>query len=55
MPVINATPTITIARMENGGYLIEGKQELDPGPAECHWKHPETCKHCPIKCHLTGV
>lgn len=48
MEIINVTPTI--AQMENGGWLIEGGASR--ADTECPWKHPETCKHCPIKCHL---
>ena len=46
--VVNITPTV--AQMENGGGLIEGKAQRSD--AECPWKHPETCRECPIKCHL---
>ena len=46
--VVNITPTV--AQMENGGGLIEGKAARHD--TECPWKHPETCRECPIKCHL---
>lgn len=48
MAVINVTPTI--AQMEHTGWLIEGKAIRHD--TTCPWKHTDTCKHCPIKCHL---
>ncbi len=39
-----------IARMANGGYLIEYVTPPKLDIPKCPWKHPDTCKECPVKC-----
>ncbi len=40
-----------IARMENGGYLIEVTPPKDKlYPVRCPWESPESCKGCNLKC-----
>ena len=48
MAVINVTPTI--AQMENLGWMVEGKASRHD--TKCPWQSPDTCRECPVKCHL---
>lgn len=42
-----------LATMTNRGGLLEVQYVTPPEVKPCPWKHPETCRECPVKCHLT--